>query len=109
MTTLVINHPFMLVSTCLFWVSALFAITLMFILRRTAEEEPEVEYYKDKAETLRNEKITREAMARDEMRDYTPDTNEEMHKYMNATPEEPSEIESHFLTHLDELNEQTNF
>ena len=98
MTTLVINHPFMLVSTCLFWVSALFAITLMFILRRTAEEEPEVEYYKDKAETLRNEKITLEAMARDEMRDH-----------MNATPEEPSDIESHFLTHLDELNEQTNW
>ena len=91
-------QAFLITSTILFWTGALFAITLMFILRRTAEVEPEVEYYKDKVETLRNEKITREAMARDEMRDY-----------MNATPEEPSDIESHFLTHLDELNEQTNW
>ena len=91
-------QAFLITSTILFWTGVLFAITLMFILRRTAEEDPEVEYYKDRAETLKNEKITLEAMARDEMRDH-----------MNATPEEPSDIESHFLTHLDELNEQTNW
>ena len=86
-------QAFLITSTILFWTGALFAITLMFILRRTAEEEPDMYDFE----------------FTEQMRDYTPDTNEEMHKYMNATPEEPSEIESHFLTHLDELNEQTNF
>ena len=75
-------QAFLITSTILFWTGALFAITLMFILRRTAEEEPDM---------------------------YDFEFTEQMRDYMNATPEEPSEIESHFLTHLDELNEQTNF
>ena len=79
-------QAFLITSTILFWTGVLFAITLMFILRRTAEEEPEVEYYKDKVETLRNEKITLEAMTRAAPVIYSD-----------------SDIDTHYLDRLDEI------
>ena len=84
---------FILISAILFWAGLIFAFLLMFILRRTAEEEPEVEYYKDKAETLRNEKITLEAMTRAAPVIYSDSDIDEIERYDKITKLNESEDE----------------